>query len=481
VGGIIGLLLSFSTLYLFSGWLLGVAVDDAAALSLSWWMLFRPSVFVAALLGCVAFNVLSTLIPVWHTSGKHIMDIFKMITPLLKQIWNKRKSNAWLLVELAVVFVLLWFVIDYQLTATYAAHEPKGYDTHHVYHVSIAINPNLQDEYDAEAWKDSYLQIVRQVSAYPGVQSACYYGGTVPYEEGSMYQVYTTDSTRTCRTTIRMVSKEFFDVFKVDMLQGGLDNWDVAIYPRPAVASQDLADSLFHNDAAIGRSFFDYYTPDKKYTLGGVAARTKLTEYDRYTPFIYVPAEDWMLTEWSPMLAVRVDESVEQGFVDRFTADMRHLAIGPFYFSQIKAYDEVKAIYDTQTNNNLRSSLALIIFFTFNVVLGVLGTFWFRTRKRRSEIGLRIAMGATRRQVFMELLAEGVLLLLIAVIPAFIICLNIWVADLTINVWMDATTARFLVGTGVTLFLMLLMIVFGVWYPAMQAMRVEPAEALHEE
>lgn len=404
-----------------------------------------------------------------------------MLTSIFKQIWNKRRSNAWLFVELCIVFVLLWYVVDYQFTGIYVSNEPKGYDTRGVYHVSIAINPNLRDDYKGEAWSDSYLQILRQVKEYPGVESACYYGGTIPYEEGGMFQGYTVDSIHRYIANIRMVSKAFFDVFKVDIEQGSLDDWEIATYPRPAVASRDLADSLFHGRAAIGQPFFDYYQPTNTYTLGGIASRTKLTEYDRYTPFIYVPAEDWMLTEWAPMMAVRVNPQAEKAFANRFTTDMRDLAIGPFYFVRVTSYDEAKDIFDTKTNNYLRTSLALVLFFIFNVVLGVLGTFWFRTRKRRGEIGLRIALGASRRDIFSELIFEGVLILLIAVLPALLICFNLWHADLTVNVWMDPSFFRLCVGMGISLLLMLLMVVAGIWYPAYQAMNIEPAEALHEE
>lgn len=404
-----------------------------------------------------------------------------MFTSIIKQIWNRRRSNAWLFVELLVVFCLLWYVVDYQFTAMYVTHEPKGYDTQHVYHVSIAINPNLRQAYQGEHWEECYLQVFKQVSAYPGVESACYYGGTIPYEEGSIYQGYTVDSIHRYIANIRMVSKGFFDVFKVDLLQGSPSRWDVGDYPRPAIVSKDLADSLFARHPAIGASFFDYYAPDKKYTIGGIAARTKLTEYDRYAPFIYVPAEDWMLTEWAPMLAVRVNEDMDKGFVDRFTADMRNLSIGPFYFSQIKSYDEAKAIFDSNTNNYLRSSLALVLFFIFNVALGVLGTFWFRTKKRKGEIGLRLALGASHRDVFREFLLEGVIMLLMAVVPALVICLNIWHADLTVNVWMNPTLFRLAATMGITLSIMLFIVVVAICYPARQATKIQPAVALHEE
>ena len=31
---------------------------------------------------------------------------------LLKQIWNERRSNAFLWMELFVVFVILWYIVD---------------------------------------------------------------------------------------------------------------------------------------------------------------------------------------------------------------------------------------------------------------------------------------------------------------------------------------------------------------------------------
>lgn len=78
MGGVIGLFLSFIMIYIFRSWLLGVSVAYASTLDLSWWMFFRPSIFVMALVGCLLFNLLSTLLPVWYTSSKNIIDTLKV-------------------------------------------------------------------------------------------------------------------------------------------------------------------------------------------------------------------------------------------------------------------------------------------------------------------------------------------------------------------------------------------------------------------
>lgn len=77
IGGVIGLLLSILTIFIFRNWLLGVSVAYTATLNLSWWMFFRPSIFIMAFLGCLLFNVLSTFIPVWYTSNRNITETLK--------------------------------------------------------------------------------------------------------------------------------------------------------------------------------------------------------------------------------------------------------------------------------------------------------------------------------------------------------------------------------------------------------------------
>ena len=66
-------------------------------------------------------------------------------------------------------------------------------------------------------------------------------------------------------------------------------------------------------------------------------------------------------------------------------------------------------------------------------------------------------------------------------VPALVIAFNIQLADLTVHTLMDATGGRFVGCFGLALLLMALIIMAGIWYPARQAMKIQPAEALHDE
>ncbi len=138
--------------------------------------------------------------------------------------------------------------------------------------------------------------------------------------------------------------------------------------------------------------------------------------------------------------------------------------------------------------DKVNSQAIVVLFLLVNVFLGLIGTFWFRTRRRRSEIALRLAMGSTKSQVFRLLTGEGLLLLTIVALPAMLVCYNIGMAELTIgrteliSTWpVKWGVLRFLLGSLGAWLLIALMVMMGIFFPARQAMRIEPAEALHEE
>lgn len=128
------------------------------------------------------------------------------------------------------------------------------------------------------------------------------------------------------------------------------------------------------------------------------------------------------------------------------------------------------------------------LFLLVNVFLGLIGTFWFRTRRRRNEIALRLAMGSTKKQIFCLLMGEGLLLLTLVTLPAMIVCYNVGIAEFTmghtelITTWpVKWSFLRFLLGSLGAWLLIALMVVIGIWFPARQAIKIQPAEALHEE
>ena len=145
------------------------------------------------------------------------------------------------------------------------------------------------------------------------------------------------------------------------------------------------------------------------------------------------------------------------------------------------ASDEFRNEQLSDYRSELYTYLAIAGFFLINAFLAVLGTFWFRTQHRREELAIRITSGATPHSLMRLLMGEGILLVTFAYIPALIVAYNLGVADL-VNTWpVEWSLGRFIVGGILTYFLLLVVVVFSIWFPARQAMKIQPAEALHGE
>ena len=73
------------------------------------------------------------------------------------------------------------------------------------------------------------------------------------------------------------------------------------------------------------------------------------------------------------------------------------------------------------------------------------------------------------------------ILLFMAALPALLICINIYMGDLTVHTLMDTSVSRFIGCFLSAILVMALIVSLGIYFPARKAMKVEPAEALHDE
>ena len=78
-GGLVGLIIAWSILYLGKSWVFTLFDDYPDflydnSIMITGEMLFTPVVFITALLVCVIINLLSALIPAWNSLRKPIVS-----------------------------------------------------------------------------------------------------------------------------------------------------------------------------------------------------------------------------------------------------------------------------------------------------------------------------------------------------------------------------------------------------------------------
>lgn len=425
-----------------------------------------------------------------------------MIKMLFIQLWNERKANLLIWLELLVVSVFLWYAADTLFLYYKNYSRPVGFDISHVYYVQLGLVPAESADYDTttvhtQQGGTDFLAIYERLAHNPQVESACFTGGNHFHYRGSNQYAYFKHDSMTTRGFVRYVDPSYFEVFRVKTADGSSPETLVeALREKKVVITGTTAEGLF-GSAAEARNKEAWITDQGdrdsvSYVVGAVCEPQRYSEFHREYDYAYyksVGTNEELQTARENVagnlkLFIRVKPAADNArFAEKFRKEMlSQLRIGNMYLKEVVPMSDYRKEFIRYSVDQVRMYAACIVFFLLNVLLGVIGTFWFRTQQRGCEIGLRMAMGASRRAIFRQLLTEGLALLLVAFVPALVVVVNLTYFDIIPSTSKVAPMAlRMLAGGGFTLLVLLLMIVAGISAPARRAMRLAPAEALHDE
>jgi hypothetical protein len=428
-----------------------------------------------------------------------------MLKSIFTQIGNRKQSNSWVVLELFLVFCLIWFMVDYFFVLGYNYSIPNYRDTNHTWQVNLSQyvpeHPDYRaEENEPEAMEANYDRILQQLQNYPAIEAVSVVArGNTPGDgsfHGSSYR--TNDTTSVGGQIITIDPRyDFFRVFGYTSDKGKkavsvLDfDWTNA---HAIIVSHSVAAYLFPNGSAIGQEIESERKGEEKSIIIGVVDDIKRFNYERPQHVFYVPKRfnpNYQYTEISIRSSSSIPDAV---FQETFKKEMTNaLQAGNFYLKDCISYNKIGKETDHRfgLTNNIRIHIYLMIFFLLNILLCVLGTFWYRINVRRDEIGIRKALGSSSRNIRNILLIEGLCLLFFALIPAIIIEFQFVHADLIETMGMrdnnkgmylpDHTGLRFLITNSITMVVMAAVIVTAIWLPARKAAAMPAAEALHYE
>lgn len=412
---------------------------------------------------------------------------------LFTQIKNEWRGNTWLAIELLVVSVVMWFITDmlYVRIATYL--EPRGFDISHCYLIEMSmLNEKSPDyvEYGKGDEQRDVLELLNRIQHRPDVEAASLSINSYPYNgsNGTTSMQLQGDSVIISNWLIRrFVTPDFVRVFRYEgangetpeqlaqMLEEGKFLASENVYNHKKLGNRNLKDY-------IGKPFYLHGDTTQTYTLGTALKTVRYDDFQQArNSYSMMQKIYWYRSYFE--LCVRVRPEHDKDFIARLKADSEsQYRIGNVFISNIRSFKDIRRSFQQYQYNEMRNNFTGMAFLLVNIFLGLLGTFWFRTQQRKSEIALHKAHGATNQMVFTRLLCEGWLLLLIVTPIALAIDFNLAHAEL--NSWRNGTTLewdRLLFCGGISFALIALMIAIGIGIPARKAMKIDPAEALHNE
>lgn len=404
-----------------------------------------------------------------------------MSQKIFAQMRNEWRSNLWLAVELLVVSVVLWYVLDFVYTRAALYVRPMGTDVENCFLIKYDAEETEEDDHMDVG--DVRRQILDRLKRHPDIEAACLTNGAYPYSGGYWGGMIAVD-TLNMEAYTRYVTPGYAEVFHITGLKGESSKDIVKMLEEGKRAiTGNLLPKKYDPLSFIGKRAIVNGDSLNTVEIGAVVAPIRRENYEESNDgSVLIP----LLPEQYGMagdFCVRVKPGAAADFAERFAevAD-KEFTIGRFFVNDVKSFDTLRADRLRGENFRIRNYVILMGFLLINIFMGLLGTFWFRTRMRIKDIAMRKTVGATEKQIFRLLIGEGLLLLTIVTPVALLIDANI--AHMELNTMLDGeyfNWTRVLLCGLAAYALMALMIFLGIAIPARNAMKTAPAEALKDE
>ncbi len=420
-----------------------------------------------------------------------------MIKHIFKQIWTERRQNSWITIELIVVFFFLLIASDFMWLRAKTYYEPTGFDIENTFVLALKqlepIAPDyISPEENPQTPMDDLSNLISRIKTYPDIETYALSYHALPYSMGGVWNSLRADSIHTNTIRQRTVTPSYFDVFRIRTANNEPLRAENAGH-KEIVLTEDMANRLFGSaQQALGKDV--YYSEsneeDTPFRIISVSTRYKRQEFWPYEGGFFDMLTLPELEKWVEKnnvthinICVRVRPGSAKHFEQNFITDMGdRLKENNLYVSSIIPSEKLRdEVVGKRVQTEIMPMAYVMIFVLITVFLGVFGTFWLRIRQRTNEIGVRMAMGAGRSVIRRSMVTESLCLITIAVLPALLVYINMLHANV-LDTWrLPFSFERVTVVFGIALLVMVIIVGCGTSYPARQASRLNPVDALRDE
>ena len=443
-----------------------------------------------------------------------------MIKMILHRIWNERRQNACLFIELVVVSIFLWIAIDPLFVLLSHEYIPKGYDYSNIYSLNFKDKKNVQADDSQKACANDFAQVVNSVRGLPEVENyAVALRNSYPNSYETNCPEYRADTTEvqlnesfsvTTYEVYDFPGSDYFAMMKIrDAYTGEILKKSTVNDGHGAYVSRNFALAMFGTLDVVGKTI-SYSSDNILQTILGVFDNVQTMQYVEPMYLVII------LHDRSAALSSR-DPFYNKNVYLRLKKDVdkeefaQHLssAVIPGVGLTYKNFDTMEPLVDKAAvarrtfgiESRYRLQTIFSCFALFCVFLGIMSTYWVRVSSRKKDLGLMRSVGATSGNVFWYFLVEGWLLVTLAFIVALPLLLHkvysMGFADPLAKMMSmmyeklllpkdsaylhNRPMVHFVVVSAVTYLFMLIVATIGILFPVRTTARIQPSEALGEE
>ena len=388
-----------------------------------------------------------------------------MIRHIFKLIWFKRKSNALMILEIFLAYLVLFAAFSFVIYQLRILEKPLGFKTIDRWMISLE---GLQAKDSAEV-ATIMDQLKNELKASPNVESVGFTNSSTPFSNNTS-TTGNDDMGFNVSSRIAEADEGFGEVMNINIIKGRWFNeTDHQSKYRPIVVNELFLKNFFPNKNML----------DSVIILNGESKIVGIMDDYRYKgefdlptnmSFCYTPhTQGWM---YNIILRMKAGTPIgEQKTINDIVKNVT------------KSNSFIIKLLESEREKNSRAKWIPIIallsicgFLCINIALGLFGVLWYNINKRRSEIGLRRALGAHSSDISKHFLMETLVLAFIAIALGLIFTIQIpllKVVDIQPSIFYESMVWV----TG----LILILVFICAYFPSRQAAMIHPATALHED
>jgi predicted permease len=404
---------------------------------------------------------------------------------------HHRTQSILVIVQMALTLVLLVGAGLLFRTLRHLSDVNPGFDIQHIMTFKVGVSHSLTKT--APSTRTAYQQLIERIRQIPGVQGADFTGsvplnggGTMPFWIGSQKPASLQGAPR---LVMFLTGPDYLRTMGIPLLRGRFFSpEDTTNSPCVMVIDRVLADKYFPDSDPLGQTLSAGFSPVGPCRIVGMVGHVKQwalndsstdIQSQAYFP-LYQDPDQWVPLNYPNMtIVVRTPLDVA--------------SVMPAIKSAVYGAGSDQPIFNVETMQQIVSEsmssqrFPMILLGTFAVLalllaaVGIYGVISYSVAQRIHEIGIRMALGAHKRDVFRMVVGQGLALALAG------LAIGVVAALILTRVLSSFSLLLYGVGAGdpatfITVSVMLLFVaVVACCIPTRRAVRVDPMVALRYE
>ena len=394
-----------------------------------------------------------------------------MFKHLFKLIWNRKGQNFLLFTEILVSFLVVFLLCTSIVYYLINYNKPLGIDYKPVW--SIRYSNELPTK-NIDSIVMFYEGLKMRLQEFPEIEAVSYTGNNIPYSHSFSSGNLSYNGITYDRIANYQVGDDFLKVWGMKLKSG---RWftpqDALFKDQPLIINASLEKEMFGNAVGSGQ-LIKGKGDERNFRVIGVVDDVKSdSDFDPAGSGMYMRIDTGNY-RWLSMLSIKVRPNADAAFESKLSRFMSN--------AMKNSSIEIAHLEDMRKDKNSSKIMPVIIFMivagflVINVALGLFGVLWYNINRRKSEIGLRRAIGATGNNVSYQLVSESIILATLSLILGSFFAIQfpiLHVYNMPSNVY--------LIAMGIAIVFIYLLVFLCSLYPGKQAAGIHPAIALHEE